>query len=300
MRRVIIAGALAGLLPSAARGQEGADSLVLHHVFTAGIPGPHVILQKDVVYRAELRGQGSGLRFVAERPGAKAPFTALTGTLPDTPLSGVYQVYVADSGDYQVTLTAPRASPTTLDLLLDPRLTAEHLEKVTRPRWTIGFEMMGGAHSAYELSTGSTDSDLATVIPMSSGSDIEGALSIRDGDRAGVVIGMGRQASGTEEVNVTWFFVEPRMALRAPDREHQSTVEAGVSFRVALGSSGSDTYRDHFLLAPGAYLAKYLSRRPTGQGTSIRAAADYGFIPNSNESGSPGFFRLAVGLNWHP
>jgi hypothetical protein len=304
MRRVAIAGALAGLLPSSARGQEEADSLVFHHAFTTEYSARRILLQKDVVYRANLRGAGRGLRVRGTAPHARNPFVALTSTSGDSESLAVYQVYGADSGEYEVSLAAPGTGPTTIDWYLDRRLTAERQTKATKPRWTFGVEVSAGAHAGYQIgSTYTTDpgppSERIPTDPDDGGSAVEGCLSIHSGRRFSGCLGIEHQSRPGNDMSVDWYFIEPRFAAVRSLGPHP--LEAGVSFRFAQGSQGTDVAVDPSMLAPGLFVAYYLNRRPTGQGLSLRASAYYAWLGNTNTTGDkPTTFRAAAGITWHP
>lgn len=304
MRRVIIAGALAGLLPSAARGQEGADSLVLHHVFAQGSEAPRISLRKDAVYRVDLRGPGRGLRLRSTAPHARSPFVALTSAMADVESAAVYQVYGADSGDYEVSLAAPGNGPTSIDLYLDRRLTAERYAKASSPRWTIGIEVSAGGHGGYQIgSTYVTEPGPPTeripTDPDDPGLALEGCLSIHSGRRFSGCLGLEHQNRPGDDMSVDWYFLEPRFTVFQSQGPHP--LDAGVSLRFAQGSQGTDVAVDPSMVAPGAFVAYDLNRRPTGQGLSLRASGYFAWLGNTNTTGdTPTTFRVAAGVNWHP
>lgn len=302
MRGLLLAGVLTGLLPSAAKGQEEADSIVLHHIFTPTTPTAHVAFRRNVVYRAELRGSGLGLRIRALAAHGRNPFTGLIGTLPGDEPGGVYQIYGADSGAYEASLTTVTGA-TSLDIYLDRKLSAERLARANRPRWTIGLEVSAGAHGGYQIgstyiSTGPSGDRIPTDTD-DGGTAIEGCLSIRSGRRFSGCLGFEHQSRPGDDMSVDWFFIEPRFAAYQSQGTHP--VEAGVSMRLAQGSQGTDVAVDPSMLAPGLFVAYDLHRRPTGQGLSLRASGYYAWLGNTNTTGDkPTTFRLAAGVNWHP
>jgi hypothetical protein len=239
----------------------------------------------------------SAFAFGPSLPVAEA-LRRLTGTLPGGEPGGVYQVYGADSGAYEASLTTA-VGATTLDIYLDSKLsgTARASQPSHAGRSDRG---VGGGLRGYQI--GSTYQHGAirrqnSDRPGRRWPGHGGCLSIRSGRRFSGCLGLEHQSRPGEDMSVDWYFIEPRFAAFQSQEHTRWRPASRCDWRRAPGEPPSRSIRQCLLPACTSHTICTTVQRARIESPGL---GYYAWLGNTNTTGDkPTTFRVAAGVNWH-
>lgn len=284
--------------------RDSSQVLVLDHDFT----GPHevvrVFLQDAQVYRAELNSSNVALEIRGVVRTIQAPH--VYAFLPSQTPSGstFLEIYPEKDAVYEIRSMGIGGArlPTRLRLYRDVGASARRQHVRASRGWGIGVELAGGWHSGFIQS--------GALAPAGSdpagGMDLEGCFTARGSAFSArfsmCVLGVGHQSQPGSR-SILWVYTEPRFRLFGSGGARGSGWEVGPLFRFGVGmiSASPDT---PVLLAPGAYVARFIRTSSRTAGWSLQASYSHPFYkgfarPIGAEPATPHGHRLSLGVGWY-
>jgi hypothetical protein len=311
IRSLILAGCLVVSQVGSLRAQtdtlwirQSPGPLVLDHEFTASGEFVQIFLQDRQVYRAELSSPDVTLEIRGVSRSIQAP--RIYRVFPALAASGSSLVEIHPGSDavYQIRAVALMGSAVATRLRLYRDLSASERRQLVsaRPGWQVGVEFAGGWHSAFVQSS----APAPTGTEIDGGSDIEGCLTARYGQRFTLcVTGLDHQSQHGAR-NILWVYTEPRVGILGRGRSGQSGWDLGVLLRFGVGMISAYSATPT-VLSPGLYLSRQLHRgSSSGTGWSLRASYSRSFFRGftrpfdaTGETVTPKSHRVSLGIGWY-
>ncbi|HEX6433056.1 MAG TPA: hypothetical protein VFZ87_02390 [Gemmatimonadales bacterium] len=284
--------------------RDSSQVLVLDHDFT----GPHemvrVFLQDGQVYRAEIGSPNVTLEIRGVVRTIQAPH--VYPFLPSQTPSGstFLEIYPEKDAEYEIRSLGIGGTrlPTRLRLYRDVGASARRQYVRASRGWGIGLELAGGWHSGFVQSGGVPP---AGTDPAG-GMDLEGCFTARGSASSSrfslCVLGVGHQSQHGSR-SILWVYTEPRFRLVGSGGARGTGWELGPLFRFGLGmiSASPET---PVLIAPGAYITRFIRTSSRTGGWSLQAAYSHPFYkgfarPTGAEPATPHGHRLSFGVGWY-
>lgn len=278
--------------------------LVLDHEFSSLGEPVRVFLQDRQVYRAELSSPDVvlGIRGVIRTTQAPRVYPFLASRTPSG--TTLIEIYPEADAEYEIRslVVGGGLLPTRLRLYRDVAGSSRRQHVRANRAWDVGVELAGGWHSGFAQSSGApaTDSDPA------SGTDLEGCFTARGAAASSrltmCALGVGYQSQHGAR-SIVWIYTEPRLRLLGRAGSGRSGWELGPLFRFGVGMI-STSPATPVLIAPGAYIARYLRSASGAGGWSFQVSYSHPFYkgfsrPIGAEEVTPKGHRLSFGVGWY-
>jgi len=271
--------------------QDSDRVLLFEHRFSSDSSDNAVVmLERRVVYWAEVTGPGAPVFQPVQRHGQPAFLVPITEGAGDQPRR--FEVYAIRTGPHMVSLSdLPPGSAAALRLYRDVVAT-RRIAEARYHRLAVGLLVGGGIHSGYRLDpTGGGDPD--------GGSDVEGCILAQIGDRFGTCLGVSWQSFPDAGFAATWLFIEERGRLGSGRWLDGRITDVGATVRYGQALSAGPRHLSPGLLALGLYVIHHLAiggRR----GWSLYGAWHHGRLGNAPETELLDTDRFTAGIIWMP